>query len=306
MAVFEWRGLNPAGREVKGVRDADNPKVLRALLKREGILLTQALEESAAKKANARNIDFGRYFRRVTTLDLAMMTRQFATLLKSGVPLVESMSALIDQMESPELKNALTQTRDRVNEGSSLHAALRPHDTIFPTLYVNMVEAGEASGTLEVVLARLADFLEARRTEEHDARAVLAQGPHAARRRDALHRARVALVEDLAPDRVVDDQDLGDRHAASVAGARALLAPDGPIEDGAHRRVWTLAGVRRALADRLEAPHLRRLLGLPLLVGDRGVGEVYGLAVPRHAAEGLHAGPREERAELAALDAELS
>ncbi len=161
MAVFEWKGLNPKGREIKGVRDADNLKVLRGLLKREGILLTSALEGAAAKKANARNVDFGRYFRRVSVLDLAMMTRQFATLLKSGVPLVESMSALIDQMESEELKNALTQTRDRVNEGTSLHAALRQHEKIFPNLYVNMVEAGEASGTLEVVLARLADFLEA-------------------------------------------------------------------------------------------------------------------------------------------------
>jgi general secretion pathway protein F len=81
VAVYEWRGLNPAGREVKGVRDADNPKVLRGLLKRDGILLTSALEESAAKKANARNVDFGRYFRRVSVLDVAMMTRQFATLL---------------------------------------------------------------------------------------------------------------------------------------------------------------------------------------------------------------------------------
>ena len=161
MAVFVWRGLNPKGVEVKGVRDADNLKVLRGLLKREGVLLTSALEEAAAKKANARNVDFGRYFRRVSVLDLSMMTRQFATLLKSGVPLVESMSALIDQMENEELKNALTQTRDRVNEGSSLHAALRQHEKIFPVLYVNMVEAGEASGTLEVVLGRLADFLEA-------------------------------------------------------------------------------------------------------------------------------------------------
>lgn len=161
MAVFEWRGLNPAGREVKGVRDADNPKALRNLLKRDGILMTAALEQSEAKKQSARNVDFGRYFRRVTVLDLSMMTRQFATLLKSGVPLVESMSALIDQMENEELKNALTETRDRVNEGSSLHDALRKHEKIFPALYVNMVEAGEASGTLEVVLARLADFLEA-------------------------------------------------------------------------------------------------------------------------------------------------
>lgn len=160
MAVYEWRGINAAGRETRGMRDADNVKVLRVLLKKEGILLTQALEESKAKVANAREIDFGRFFRRVSTLDIAMATRQFATLLRSGVPLVESMSALIDQMENAQLKNALTQTRDKVNEGSSLHEALRAHTGIFPPLYVNMVEAGEASGTLDVVLSRLADFLE--------------------------------------------------------------------------------------------------------------------------------------------------
>jgi general secretion pathway protein F len=174
MTVFAWKGLGPTGREVKGVKDADNLKVLRGLLRRDGILLTSALEEAAAKKANARNVDFGRYFRRVTVLDLSMMTRQFATLLKSGVPLVESMSALIDQMENEELKNALTQTRDRVNEGSSLHAALRQHEKIFPVLYVNMVEAGEASGTLEVVLARLADFLEAQNKLNNKVMAALA------------------------------------------------------------------------------------------------------------------------------------
>lgn len=161
MAVFVWRGIDARGKEVNGVRDADNVKALRALLKKEkGVLLTQALEEAQAKKAAARNVDFGRFFRRVSSLDVAMATRQFATLLKSGVPLVESMSALIDQMENPELKAALTQTRDKVNEGSSLHEALRQHQAIFPPLYVNMVEAGEASGTLEAVLARLADFLE--------------------------------------------------------------------------------------------------------------------------------------------------
>ena len=60
MTVFAWKGLNPGGREVKGVRDADNLKVLRGLLKREGILLTSALEEAEAKKQSARNVDFGR------------------------------------------------------------------------------------------------------------------------------------------------------------------------------------------------------------------------------------------------------
>ena len=160
MTVYVWKGLAPNGRETKGVRDADNVKVLRALLKKDGVLLTSALEEAAAKKATAREIDFGKYFRRVSPLDLAIATRQLATLLKSGVPLVESLSALIEQMENPELKGALTQVRDKVNEGSSLHDSLRVHSKIFPPLYANMIEAGEASGTLELVLARLADFLE--------------------------------------------------------------------------------------------------------------------------------------------------
>jgi general secretion pathway protein F len=160
MAVFVYRGVGPSGREVKGLRDAENVKSLRALLRRDGVLLTSALEETEAKKKSTRDIDLGRFFRRVSTLDLAMATRQLATLLKAGVPLVESLTALIDQLENPQLKNALTQTRDKVNEGSSLHDAIRVHAGIFPPLYANMVEAGESSGTLEVVLARLADFLE--------------------------------------------------------------------------------------------------------------------------------------------------
>ncbi|MCX7807063.1 MAG: type II secretion system inner membrane protein GspF [Deltaproteobacteria bacterium] len=161
MAVFEWRGINAHGKEIRGVRDADSLKALRAVLRKEGILLTQAIESSSTTKAKGKEIDLGKLFRRVSTLELAVATRQFATLLKSGVPLVETMTALIEQMENQELIRAFTQTRDKVKEGMSLHQALRMHSTIFPPLYVNMVEAGEASGTLEVVLARLADFLEA-------------------------------------------------------------------------------------------------------------------------------------------------
>lgn len=160
MAVFEFRGINNAGKEIKGVRDAENVRALRALLRKDGVILTSALEEAEAKKKKAREVDLTRFVRRVSQLDIAMTTRQLATLLKSGVPLVESMSALIDQLENPELKAAFTQTRDKVNEGTSLADALKAHPTIFQPLYVNMVAAGEASGTLEVVLARLADFLE--------------------------------------------------------------------------------------------------------------------------------------------------
>jgi general secretion pathway protein F len=160
MAVFVWRGIDPRGRTVKGVLDADNPKALRASLKRDGVLVTEVLEESAARTKKGREVDLSTLFKRVTTLDVAMMTRQLATLLKSGIPLVEALSALIEQQEKPALKTALTQTRDKVNEGTSFADALRAHPKIFPHLYVNLVAAGEASGTLEIVLARLAEYIE--------------------------------------------------------------------------------------------------------------------------------------------------
>lgn len=161
MAVYEWQGLNAKGREIKGVRDAESVRALRGLLRKEGVILTAALEEAEAKKRKARDVDFGRFFRRVSTTDIAMLTKQLATLLKSGVPLVEALNAMIDQLENLELKSALTQVRDKVNEGSSFADALRAHPRIFTGIYVNMVAAGEASGTLELVLTRLSEFLDA-------------------------------------------------------------------------------------------------------------------------------------------------
>ncbi|HVJ90516.1 MAG TPA: type II secretion system F family protein [Labilithrix sp.] len=160
MAVFVYSGLAVAtGKKVSGVRDADNPKMLRALLKREGILLTEASEEKRDKK-QGRSIDIGAFFRRVSVGDVAMLTRQLATLVGAGIPLVEAVSALIEQVDKEELKKTLSLIRDRLNEGSSLAKALEPHAHIFPPIYTNMVAAGEVSGTLETVLERLADFME--------------------------------------------------------------------------------------------------------------------------------------------------
>jgi general secretion pathway protein F len=161
VAVYAYKGVNPAGKNVKGVRDAESPKALRLILRREGVLVTEVLEEGSAKQKASREIDFKKYFSRVSTLDLAVTTRQLAVLLRSGIPLVEALSAMIDQLEQPELKSAFTNVRDKVNEGTSFADALRLHPRVFPVLFVNMVAAGEASGTLDAVLARLAEFLEA-------------------------------------------------------------------------------------------------------------------------------------------------
>lgn len=159
MAVFAYKGVDSRGKSVKGVRDADNAKALRMVLKRDGVLATEILEQAEAARRSAREIDFSRMFRRVSPLHVAVSTRQLAVLLRSGIPLVEALSALIDQLDQPDLKNAFTDARNRVNEGSSFADALRSHPKMFSHLYINMVAAGEASGTLEAVLARLADFL---------------------------------------------------------------------------------------------------------------------------------------------------
>src|SRR5436305_206755 len=145
MAVFECRGVVAAsGKAIHGFRDADNARSLRATLKREGVLLTSAHEDTKAQgQKSGRNIDILGFFRRVSISDVAMMTRQLATLVGAGIPLVEAVSALVEQMEKPELQRVLTQVRDRLNEGQSLAKALEAHPKVFPALYVNMVAAGE-------------------------------------------------------------------------------------------------------------------------------------------------------------------
>jgi general secretion pathway protein F len=96
----------------------------------------------------------------VSTRELAVVTRQLATLLRAGVTLVESLTAVADQTENDGLKLVLSQVKQRVNEGSSLADAMGQHSRVFPELYCNMIGAGETSGALDVVLVRLADFTE--------------------------------------------------------------------------------------------------------------------------------------------------
>jgi general secretion pathway protein F len=162
VAVFEYRGIQVAsGKPVKGYRDAENPKALRAALRRDGVLLTAASEENEQKQQKTkRDIDLLAFLRRPSTSAVAVMTRQLATLVRAGVPLVESVAALTEQVENEQLVRVLTTVRESLNEGTSFAKSLDQHPKVFPPLYVNMIAAGEASGTLEAVLERLADFME--------------------------------------------------------------------------------------------------------------------------------------------------
>jgi general secretion pathway protein F len=161
MAVFEYKGIDVAsGKAVKGYRDADSAKALRGLLRRDGILLTLATPESERKAKTKRDIQLLAFMQRPSAADVSVMTRQLATLVRAGVPLVESITALVDQVEKESLVRVLTAVAENLKEGTAFATCLASHPKVFPPLYVNMVAAGEASGTLEAVLERLSDFME--------------------------------------------------------------------------------------------------------------------------------------------------
>jgi general secretion pathway protein F len=168
MPAYAYTGLNPAGKTIKGVENAENVVALKAALKRQGVYLTAVVEaagaaggsRSAANSAGSREIDLGQLFDRIRPKDVAGMTRLMSTLLCAGVTLPESLVALTDQVESPRFKNVLSDVGSKVNEGSSLADAMSAHPKVFSKLYINMVRAGEASGSLETVLIRIADFMD--------------------------------------------------------------------------------------------------------------------------------------------------
>ena len=99
--------------------------------------------------------------------DLTMVTRQLASLVKANIPLYEALNALVDQVENERMRLVLTEVRDAVKEGTSLGKALQQHPRVFDNIYINMVEAGESSGTLGSVLVRLAELKEAQRQFRH-------------------------------------------------------------------------------------------------------------------------------------------
>ena len=163
MPIYAYTGLTTQGRTVAGVIDADSPKNARLSLRRTGIFPTAVTEERATQAATAVSTTGGlsRLFERVPARELALLTRQLATLTKAGLPLVECLGTLIEQMERAPLKRVLSHVRQQVREGRSLAEALQAHPRVFSPIYVNMIRAGEESGTLETVLARLADYSEA-------------------------------------------------------------------------------------------------------------------------------------------------
>lgn len=166
MPLYAYRGIAQSGKTAQGVREADSPKTLRQLLRKDGITVTQVelskggKGTAAAGKGLNREVDFGRLLSRVKRTEVAAFTRQLATLLRAGIPLAESMGALFDQTENQKFKSVIGEVRTAVNEGAALADAVEKHPAVFDELFVSMVRAGELAGNLDDVLARLADFME--------------------------------------------------------------------------------------------------------------------------------------------------
>jgi general secretion pathway protein F len=166
MPLYAYKGIGANGKPNNGVRDADSPKALRQLLRKDGIVVTRFDISKGGRKGNTagkgmnRDVDFGAILNRVNKAEIAGFTRQLATLLRAGIPLAESLGALFEQVENVKFKAIVGEVRTAVNEGSAFADSLAKHPAMFDNLYTSMVRAGEIAGNLDEVLARLADFME--------------------------------------------------------------------------------------------------------------------------------------------------
>ncbi len=164
MGAFEYVAVDAAGRERKGVIEGDTPRHVRQLLREQSLLpvaVNEVLEQEAAR--SNRPLGFGMRFQRgLSAADLALVTRQLATLVKSALPLEEALLAVSQQTDKPRVRSIILGVRSKVMEGHSLAAGLADFPNSFPEIYRATVAASEQSGHLDAVLERLADYTDNR------------------------------------------------------------------------------------------------------------------------------------------------
>ena len=153
MATFEWEGRTLRGEVRTGFSKADSPQALRTDLRRDGVILIKFSEGKGAQAGKGRK-------RKVKTLSVVLFTRQLATMISSGLPLVQSLDILADQIEDKGLKAIVGEIKEKIEGGSSFADALKDYPNCFDALYVNLIVAGEEGGTLDTVLIRLAIYME--------------------------------------------------------------------------------------------------------------------------------------------------
>ena len=154
MLKFRYKGINSEGKSVRDVISASSLNQAKKLLKEKKVFV-ESINEVASKKKTTFLAT-----KKVKVEHISVMTRQLSTLIKANLPIVEAIDTVRQQIENPYLQEVLTQVAEEINEGIPLHKALGKHPHIFDSVYVSMVEAGEESGTLDVLLIRLAEFTE--------------------------------------------------------------------------------------------------------------------------------------------------
>lgn len=171
MPIFEYQALDVAGRQAKGRIDADTPREARAKLRGRGVHVTQIKAiafDGAPVKATAEGLVVGKSRRGLLAkllrgraqYEITMLTRQFATLLRAGIPVSDALNALVEQIDNRDVEAAFRDVKEKVTQGATLADALGQHPHYFSDLYANMVRAGEASGNLDIILERLSTFMQ--------------------------------------------------------------------------------------------------------------------------------------------------
>jgi len=158
MGAFEYTALDSRGRERSGVLEGDAARQIRQQLREQG-LTPLSVQEVQQREAKTRKKFFAR---KISATELALITRQWATLVRSGLPLEEALRTVAQQAEKTRLKSMMMAVRSRVMEGHTMATALGDFPHVFSELYRATIQAGEQSGHLDVVLERLADYTESR------------------------------------------------------------------------------------------------------------------------------------------------
>ena len=155
MGKFAWEGTTKSGQSMKGEMEAPNQEAVEAQLRRQGISPGKIKE-----RGKGLDIEIKMFAPKVTTKDIVIFTRQFATMIDAGLPLVQCLDILSKQQDNATFKKNLTQVKEDVESGSTFADALKKHPNAFDTLYVNLVAAGEIGGILDTILNRLAAYIE--------------------------------------------------------------------------------------------------------------------------------------------------
>ncbi|AVQ87543.1 type II secretion system protein GspF [Plesiomonas shigelloides] len=161
MSVFQYQAVNLQGKRHKGLIEADSARQARQLLREQG-LLAESVHETRSATDNPASANTLRWQRGISASELALLTRQLATLVQAAMPLEECLRAVAEQCEKNRLKSLMLAVRNQVLEGHTLADSLRAYPLVFDELFCAMVAAGEKAGHLDAVLSRLADYTEQR------------------------------------------------------------------------------------------------------------------------------------------------